>query len=758
KAEDSRPAIYRHKDFAADHGDYGDYMTAGFGVITDRIQAFETDGFQLGTSNVVNNDTTIYNYVAMKSNTTMFQQGQFAGTGLDNKNISGVGFRPNFVIVKNSTPGGSPNFFTLEGIFVTDTTAATKSHQFGSTNNLTDRIQEIQTDGFQVGTDDTVNKDTETIYWMAWKSTYVSQPLTDSLSVAENNKKTPTRIDTDSLQLSESNFSSYVKNALASINLSITNKSDIGRSDTDSLSMTENIELISVYQRALSEALSFTENFKKETILKKLNSISVGETQIKEIEKTSTDIASLIDTVSLGSAIEKSDVVSLAELILKEAKLSFTESLNLAETLLVTSTFEKNVAEILTILETLQTENTFRRALFETLNILEILEKEIQKIFTNTITTSEDRVFEINVLNTENLALSEFLTHTIGLTKEESVALIEISNRESIIERQFSETLQIAEVVSFVSVFEKNFIKNLIITEVLSKEAEIPILDSVAIVDNFVSESGTDVDPVENISIAEKLSFVSNISKEESLSLVETLSKEFSAERTLVESLNIIEQITKDSSYSRTESLPISEEIKKSYGVVFIDTVIATEVFKKFIGLTNTDSLVISENLLKDISLLSFAESVEIAESSSIIRGRNEAPVDQIAIAEELDAVRTFNKDLLDAIALLDNMEISTEKRKDVTIIITDQTVPGFGTTRTDEFSISEEFSRNVFIGIIELEGIAETLVKDYGLTVIDSLAITEQIKESGQVEPLKRKTYLFTKGNKSYLFHRIRR
>ncbi|MCP6727498.1 MAG: hypothetical protein KJI69_05820, partial [Patescibacteria group bacterium] len=25
KAEDSRPAIYRHKDFAADHGDYGDY-------------------------------------------------------------------------------------------------------------------------------------------------------------------------------------------------------------------------------------------------------------------------------------------------------------------------------------------------------------------------------------------------------------------------------------------------------------------------------------------------------------------------------------------------------------------------------------------------------------------------------------------------------------------------------------------------------------------------------------------------------------
>ena len=173
--------------------------------------------------------------------------------------------------------------------------------------------------------------------------------------------------------------------------------------------------------------------------------------------------------------------------------------------------------------------------------------------------------------------------------------------------------------------------------------------------------------------------------------------------------------------------------------------------------LSNTDTLILSENILKATDM-SFSELISVIENFSSQFDAKKEFVEQVGFAEILKLDELILKGLIDVASVFDNVRFDIEKRKKQTLIITDQVISDLGTRFSDNFSIVDEFSRHVFIGIIDIEGIAETLVKDFGFSVIDSLAISEQIDKTGQVEPLKRKTYLFTKGDKSYLFHRITR
>ncbi|MCH7798092.1 MAG: hypothetical protein IID28_06565, partial [Planctomycetes bacterium] len=130
-------------------------------MFTDRIQAFEPDGFQVGTHNQVNMSGTTYHYVAFKASAGQLSVGSYPGDGANDRNITGVGFQPVYLILKAEGVNAAHRMSSVTGDSTLD---------FKTVANYADGIQALQTDGFQVGTHTKVNQSTKTYYWMAFNN------------------------------------------------------------------------------------------------------------------------------------------------------------------------------------------------------------------------------------------------------------------------------------------------------------------------------------------------------------------------------------------------------------------------------------------------------------------------------------------------------------------------------------------------------------------------------------------------------------
>jgi hypothetical protein len=115
------------------------------------------NGFNIGLTN--NTNTGIFYFVAFKNLAAKTAVGMFTGNGTDNRNITGLGFEPDFVFVKQDA-AVVPAFNTTEmyGDYSSFTTAAASA-----VNN----IQELQADGFQVGNSTSVNANTVVSHYFA---------------------------------------------------------------------------------------------------------------------------------------------------------------------------------------------------------------------------------------------------------------------------------------------------------------------------------------------------------------------------------------------------------------------------------------------------------------------------------------------------------------------------------------------------------------------------------------------------------------
>ena len=60
------------------------------------------DGFQVGTASNVNTANVVYYYLAFKNASDSFQSGTYTGNNTDNRSVTGVGFKPDFVLTETS--------------------------------------------------------------------------------------------------------------------------------------------------------------------------------------------------------------------------------------------------------------------------------------------------------------------------------------------------------------------------------------------------------------------------------------------------------------------------------------------------------------------------------------------------------------------------------------------------------------------------------------------------------------------------------
>lgn len=144
--------------FAAEVGDATLPIGSG-GEASDKIQALGNDGFQAGTNGDVNAAGTVYHYVAWAAGGTRVDNGLYLGNGTAGRAIHDVGFRPGLLWIKRQDSGmevARPSI--LDGDV---------AQPLGAAAPFANGIQALLPDGFQTGTDATVNGSGKVYFWTA---------------------------------------------------------------------------------------------------------------------------------------------------------------------------------------------------------------------------------------------------------------------------------------------------------------------------------------------------------------------------------------------------------------------------------------------------------------------------------------------------------------------------------------------------------------------------------------------------------------
>lgn len=130
------------------------------GFHTDGVRSLDSDGFTVGTSGRVNFLGAAYYYLALGG--TDCATGSYSGNSTDDRNITGVGFDPIWVVIGHS--------HNTHFSYLTDQSTGGNSDYFTALAETTNNIQALITDGFQVGNGTTVNITGNTYYWFALKA------------------------------------------------------------------------------------------------------------------------------------------------------------------------------------------------------------------------------------------------------------------------------------------------------------------------------------------------------------------------------------------------------------------------------------------------------------------------------------------------------------------------------------------------------------------------------------------------------------
>ena len=90
--------------------------------------------------------------------------GSYTGNGSNNRAITGVGFQPDVAIVKSDDNSGAAQIRT------STMTAGNSKPMTGNTALQGNRVQSLDSDGFTVGNNNDVNKNSQTYHWVAMKA------------------------------------------------------------------------------------------------------------------------------------------------------------------------------------------------------------------------------------------------------------------------------------------------------------------------------------------------------------------------------------------------------------------------------------------------------------------------------------------------------------------------------------------------------------------------------------------------------------
>lgn len=147
---------------------------------TGRINSLDSDGFSVGSSSTVNSSGTAYHYIAFNNDSDDVAVSDYLGVGIDT-DIS-VGFSPKYVAVR-----ANDTTLAKQGRHRPASMSGPGSLHFTATGSADNGIRGLASNGFQVGTDATVNGVGVPYHYLAVKdSVGCSQPGTETLTASHD--------------------------------------------------------------------------------------------------------------------------------------------------------------------------------------------------------------------------------------------------------------------------------------------------------------------------------------------------------------------------------------------------------------------------------------------------------------------------------------------------------------------------------------------------------------------------------------------
>lgn len=145
-------------------------MTRGFQFDSDtgtttRVSSLDADGFTVANSAEVNTSAITYHYLAINDVAGSIKVGSYSGNGVDNRNVTGVGFQSDYLMVRSGDTGTGRLGAARPAALTGDST-----HRFGALANVANNLQALQADGFQTGTDAAVNANGIIYHYAALKN------------------------------------------------------------------------------------------------------------------------------------------------------------------------------------------------------------------------------------------------------------------------------------------------------------------------------------------------------------------------------------------------------------------------------------------------------------------------------------------------------------------------------------------------------------------------------------------------------------
>lgn len=124
---------------------------------SNRIQALEADGFQVGDEADVNESSRTYHYIAWATSSQV-SEASYIGDNSDDRSITGIGFQAEMVWIKRDN--------SQDSVWRPASVSGDDTLYFDDTGKQSNRIQALESDGFQVGNHNETNRINRTYYYL----------------------------------------------------------------------------------------------------------------------------------------------------------------------------------------------------------------------------------------------------------------------------------------------------------------------------------------------------------------------------------------------------------------------------------------------------------------------------------------------------------------------------------------------------------------------------------------------------------------
>lgn len=155
-------AHFRTASMAANRTEY--FTTTAANTTGAFIANSTATGFTVGASD--NTNAATYYYVTFRAGAGNFAEGSYTGNATAGTDITGVGFQPDMVIVKNSTSTTANNRRSI--VHIDKHYGDLSSYLSDAVADATNMVQGMTSDGFTVGSGNQVNQSGVTVYYMAF--------------------------------------------------------------------------------------------------------------------------------------------------------------------------------------------------------------------------------------------------------------------------------------------------------------------------------------------------------------------------------------------------------------------------------------------------------------------------------------------------------------------------------------------------------------------------------------------------------------